>query len=86
MRFPAYQPPIQDGLVGASGGVWLRREDRGGGTYEWLVLAADGTARGIVELPRAAHPVWAGGDVVLVVHADSTDVPWVVGYRLGGNR
>jgi len=86
MAFPAYQPPVQDALLGASGSVWLRREDRGAETYEWVVLAPDGEARGVVDLPRTVHPAWARGDRVLTVRKDSTGVPWVVEYQLGGDQ
>lgn len=86
MEFPAWQPPVQDALVGASGEVWLRREDRAEETYEWVVLAPDGKALGVVGLPRDAVPAWARGDRVLVVHTDSVGVPWVVEHHLRGAK
>lgn len=85
MRFPAYQPPVQDALVGASGGVWLRREDRGEATYDWVVIDPDGRARGVVRLPRAVRPAWARDDRVLTVSTDSAGVPWLVELQLGGD-
>lgn len=86
MRFPTYQPPIQGALVGASGSVWLRREDRAEATYTWVVLGPDGSARGLVELPRSVRLAWAGGDRIITVSTDSAGVPWLVEYRLGGSE
>lgn len=82
MHFPSYQPPIQGQFVGSDGTLWLRREDRGEATYQWLVVDPDGRARGTTRLPRSTQPGWSRGDDLLAVSVDQLGVPWIVRYRL----
>ncbi len=83
MDFPTFQPPVEYGSVGADGGVWLLREDRGTNTYRWLVLGPDGQARGRIELPKTRFPLWMRGNDVFSGVTDSLGIPWLVRYRLG---
>lgn len=83
MDFPAFQTPIQADFLGSDGSVWLRREDRGEPTYDWLVLDPAGESAGVVELPRGLRPMWARGGELLAVETDELGVPWLVRYRIG---
>jgi hypothetical protein len=85
MSFPEYQPPVQQSVVGADGGLWLRREDAGGPTWRWLVLDDSGMPRGEVELSRRARVAWSRGDDLWVIEPDEFDIPWLVRYRVAPN-
>jgi hypothetical protein len=82
MSFPEFQPPVQQSVVGADGGLLLRREEDGAPTYRWLVLDANGMPRGEIELPRQARVGWSRGDDLWVIEPDEFDVPWLVRYRV----
>ena len=82
MNFPTHQPPVQQHFVGADGSLWLRREDTGGATHEWLLVRPDGDLREIGRLPRSARPAWASGDTAWLIELDEFDVPWLVLYRI----
>jgi hypothetical protein len=82
MKFPLYQPPVQELRVAADGGIWLRREEDDSGTYRWLLLAADATPVGELELASGVQVRWSQGDRILAVQRDSLDVPWLVDYRI----
>lgn len=83
MSFPAFQPPVQAWFSGADGSVWLRREEMGADTYDWLIIDPAGELRGTVTLDREVRPVWASGDEAWLIEPDELDVPWLVKYRIG---
>jgi hypothetical protein len=83
MSFPAFQPPIQAQFAGADGSLWLRREEQGEATYDWLIIDPAGDLQGVVRIPRRVRPAWAGGDEAWLIEFDEFDVPWMVKYRIG---
>lgn len=85
MSFPAFQPPVQQHFVAADGSLWLRREDAGAATHEWLLLDPEGDLRGVVHLRRTTRPAWASGNSAWLIELDEFDVPWLVGYRIPGS-
>ena len=84
MDFPDFQPPVVEGVAGADGTLWLRREDTGGPSYRWFVIAPDGTPRGHVNVPRKSRVSWVSEGGFVVVERDEFDVPWVVRFHLEG--
>lgn len=60
-------PPFQPGIAalesGQDGSLWLRTADDGGALAHWIILNPDGSARGVVDLPRRATLHWVDGDV-----------------------
>lgn len=82
MNFPPHQPPVQQHFVGADGSLWLRREDTGAATHEWLLIGPDGDLRGVGRLPRSTRPAWASGESAWLIELDEFDVPWLVRYRI----
>jgi hypothetical protein len=79
---PAFHPPIGSGRVGEDGTLWLERHDAGGPVIEWLLVAADGEPRGILELDRGTVVHWSDASILWAVARDEFDVPWLVKYRL----
>ena len=84
MDFPDFQPPVLEGVAGDDGTLWVRRGDTGGPSYQWLVIAPDGTPRGHVNIPRRARVSWVSERGFIVVERDEFDVPWVVRFHLEG--
>jgi hypothetical protein len=82
IRFPEYQRPVQGILVQRDGTFWLRREDDGASATRWMVLGADGRARGELNVPKSVDLAWSGGDTVWGIERDDLDVPWLVRYRI----
>ncbi|MGH7574529.1 MAG: hypothetical protein ACREM1_05280 [Longimicrobiales bacterium] len=82
IQLPAFQSPIAHGLVAEDSVLWLQREDGGAAQRRWLLIAPDGSPRGMLEVPRAAQPRWIRGDIVWASVPDEFDVPWLVRYRL----
>lgn len=79
-------PPFQPGIAalesGQDGSLWLRTADDGGALAHWIILNPDGSARGVVDLPRGATLHWIDGDVSWAAVPDDVDVPWLVRYRV----
>jgi len=84
MDFPDFQPPVLEGIAGADGSLWLRREDLGDAMVRWLVIRPDGTPMGHVEVPRQHMVSSVGESGFVAVERDVFDVPWVVRYRIEG--
>lgn len=82
MEFPDFQPPVQGGIGGDDGTLWLEREDMGGETHRWLVIDADGTPRGHLHLPRNWTVSWVNADGFLAIEPDEFDVPWLLKFRI----
>jgi hypothetical protein len=82
MSFPRYQMPVHQAIVGADGAIWLRREDTGANETRWLLIDADGNARGHLTIPSATRIVWSSGDTMLAVVSDDDGIPWVVRYGI----
>ena len=77
MPSPATRPAYTDLLVDATGAVWLRPLRIVGeteGPEHWLVLDADGTWLGSVEIPEGFRFMEIGVDEVLGVWTDEMDV------------
>lgn len=77
MPSPATRPAYTDLLVDATGAVWLRPLRIVGeteGPEHWLVLDADGTWLGSVEIPERFRLMDIGVDEVLGVWTDGLDV------------
>ena len=60
LDFPDFQSPVLEGVTGSDGTLWLRREDRGGPTFRWLVIGPDGGAQGHVDVSRQSRVRWVG--------------------------
>lgn len=79
-------PPFQPGIAalrgGEDGSLWLRTADDGASLAHWIILNPDGSARGVVDLPRRATLHWMNGDVAWAAVPDDVDVPWLVRYRV----
>jgi hypothetical protein len=82
MSVPPHPPPIRYPRIGADDSIGLLREDAGGPIDHYLLLTADGSSRGRVDLRRGAILMWSSGDELFVVERDELDVPWLVKYRL----
>lgn len=82
MNFPAYQPPVQQHFAAADRSLWLRREEAGAATHDWLLIGPDGELRGVLRLPRTTRPGWASRDSAWLIEFDEFDVPWLVLYRI----
>jgi hypothetical protein len=80
--------PLYDDLLAADdGGVWVKDyvmpgvEDQ---PERWTVFRADGTIRGVVDLPAGFRPLHASADEVMGVIRDEYDVQYVHVYSIGG--
>jgi hypothetical protein len=81
MEFPRFQPPVRGSWVSGQGDLWLIREQESEAT-RWLLLDRHGRPRGHLELPPDTTPVWQEGDLLLAVHLDPFDIPWLIRYRI----
>lgn len=81
MDWPEFQIPVEQAPVGHDGTLWLRREDDGGPDYRYMVLDAEGQARGILSLPRGLAIRWISADRFWAVDTDVLGVPWLVRFR-----
>ena len=52
LYLPSHLPPITGAVIGQDGTIWLRREDLGEESVEWLVLGEDGAVLGALRAPR----------------------------------
>ena len=85
---PASRPAYNDILVDPSGAIWLelfRGESEQDQPREWLVLDADGTWAGTVEVPRRFTVMEITMDTVLGVREDELDVEHPQVLRLTRN-
>jgi hypothetical protein len=83
LHAPAFLPPIVAARAGDDGVLWLQREDLGGPSAHWLLIAPDGKLIGTLDIPRNIAVRWSSGDIVWAVLTDELEVPWLVRYRLG---
>jgi hypothetical protein len=84
MKYPQFQPPIQDLSTGADGSVWLRREETGSATYRWIYLDRQGRAHGVAEFPRSGFDIlFSDHDRLLARVTGDDGIPWIVGYAFG---
>jgi hypothetical protein len=82
LELPAFAPPISTAHVGEDGALWLRREDRGEPFFRWVLLDAQGTSKGQVDVPRNVSIHWTSGNTVWASWLDELNVPWLVRYSL----
>jgi hypothetical protein len=82
LPLPKFAPPISMARVDQDGTLWLRREDDGGPSFEWILLGPGGEPMGRLDLPREVTVQWRDGDAVWASVPDELGVPWVVRYRL----
>lgn len=85
---PATRPAYAEILVDPSGAIWLelfRGESEQDQPQEWLVLDADGTWLGTVEVPRRFTVMEIAMDAVLGVREDELDVEHPQVLRLTRN-
>jgi hypothetical protein len=80
--FPPHEPPISSVATSTSGDVWLRREEIGKTTVEYIVLNPVGTPVARVQLPRAIIVRRIVGDDVYAVTHGEFDIPYVVRYQI----
>lgn len=79
---PAVMPPVTAVVAGTDGTVWLRREERGGATVEWLVLDASGRLSASVRTPAGLTVQQASRTHVWGTITDDLDVPYVLRFRV----
>lgn len=82
LHLPPFAAPVSQALVGADGSVWLRRDDDGGPTFRWVVLAPDGSPVGQFQLPRSVDVRWASLGSFFGADRDDAEIPWLVRYHL----
>lgn len=82
LLLPDFLPPISDLAVGRDQSIWLRREDLGSGSVEWLVLDKNGNAVGQLAAPRGTKILQAAPEHVWAVEEDELGVPYIVRYRV----
>jgi hypothetical protein len=82
LEFPRFMPPLASEHLGTDDRIWLRRQDDGAPSFEWVLIDVSGHASGRVALPRNVTPRWSSGSVVWAVLEDELDVPWLVRYTL----
>lgn len=83
LYLPAHYPPVETGIVGLDGTVWLRMGGAGQDAEmaDWLVLDPAGEPLARVTLPRELQVQVARGDRVWGWGVDDLDVPYI--YRYG---
>jgi hypothetical protein len=79
---PRYHPPITDLIVGRDGTTWLRLEDIGAATVNYLVLDLKGDIQAHVKAPAALKVLLIDADKLWGTVQDDLDVPYVVSYRV----
>jgi hypothetical protein len=84
MQFPAFQLPIDDGWVDHDERLWLARALPEGDPPRFIVIGANGSLLGEVELPVGIRLWYAKDDLVWASLPDELDVPWLVSYRVRG--
>lgn len=79
---PQFYPPITSAFAASDGSLWLRREETSEPNVLYLVLGADGTPKGTVEVPLGLVLLAADGVQVWGVQKDEYDVPFIRRYRV----
>jgi hypothetical protein len=82
MQFPEFKLPVEHAWPAQDGSLWLRLRSASDTIAEWLLLDAQGNARGTMELPAELRIMWNRGDTVWAVEPDEYDVPWVLRFRM----
>jgi len=82
MDFPEFQPPIQEGIGGDDGTLWLRREDMCAETCRWLLIGPDGSPQGHLQIPCGWRVPWISSTAALAIEHDELDVPWILRLRI----
>ncbi|HEY8484047.1 MAG TPA: 6-bladed beta-propeller [Longimicrobiales bacterium] len=82
LYLPGHLPPITGVVIGRDGTIWLRREDLGEASVEWLVLGEDGGVLGALRAPRGLRILRAQRGSIWGVEEDTLGVPYVVKYRV----
>lgn len=77
LHLPEHHPPVDRMVVGADGGVWLRRGGEGE-VREWLVLGPEGTPRYTFLLPEGVTVRAALQDSAWATGLGEYDVPYIV--------
>jgi hypothetical protein len=78
---PDYYPPINAGVAGSDGSLWLRREE-GKPTVDYWVLAKDGRLVATVTVPSSLTLMAVTESKAWAVENDEFDVPIVVRYSI----
>ncbi|MEW5930442.1 MAG: hypothetical protein AB1941_23530 [Gemmatimonadota bacterium] len=86
IQIPGFQPPVAGVLVGTDGTTWIRKENLGSRTAEWLVLNPGGGIVATVSVPQSLQIMEIGRNAVWGVVHDDMDVPYVVRYRVRAAR
>jgi hypothetical protein len=86
MQMPPHHPPVRAAPQRSDegGAVWILLSGEEPDASRWIVVGEEGEVRGLVDLPDGAYPRWTTQDQVWLVERDVFDVPWLVGYRIGG--
>ena len=82
MSFPEYQLPVQYSWLAQDGALWIRLQDDPSGASRWLILEADGTTKGELELPGNARPIWSRGETFWALVPDDLEVQWLVEHQI----
>lgn len=86
LTIPEYHPPFTVDrswlTVTRDGAVWIRREELGKATAEWLAIGPDGEVIGAAMAPARLRILHVDGEIVWGVITDAYDVPYVTRSRL----
>jgi hypothetical protein len=75
IAMPAFQPGITAARAGSDGSLWMLMQDAASDAARWILIDADGVARGAITLPRRATLRPVNADVIWVEEPDEMDVP-----------
>lgn len=79
---PEFYPPITSAFAASDGALWLRREETPEPNVIYVVLGADGTPKGTVEVPLGLVLLAADGVRVWGVQKNEYDVPIIRRFRV----
>jgi hypothetical protein len=79
---PPAQQPVSAAVLSSDGTLWLRREERGLPTVEWLVLDPTGHILARVQTPAGLQLLAVEKGAAWGVVKDELDIPYVIRYRV----
>lgn len=79
---PPAQQPVSAAVLSSDGTLWLRREERGPPTVEWLVLDPTGHILARVQTPAGLQLLAVEKGAAWGVVKDELDIPYVIRYRV----
>lgn len=80
-RKPAFQPGVEEVLIGTDGRIWLKAGSIGSRASRWLSINGDGTPGIYVEVPGSVDVMAFTQRECLTVERGRFDEPYIVTYR-----